>query len=157
MADFALQISNFEKYGTFNYRFDEAGNIILNPSSSTFQQNYLTLPLTNVNYNDNKIASFYDPTFTEFVKPEFSTTSSNIPIDVVDQINSLESQNQNLQIQLNELISQSELNSSAASLQAIKDIILGLRIQLGQGFSSADFESDFPYLPIPLEKKDNAQ
>lgn len=156
MTDFSLQIQNFEKYGTFNYRFDEAGNVILNPSSSVFQQNYLSLPLTNVNYSDNKIASFYDATFTEFVKPE-STTPSNIPIDVVDQINSLESQNQNLKTQLDDLISQNELNSSAANLQAIKDIILGLRIQIGQGFSSTDFETDFPYLPIPLEKKDNAQ
>jgi len=157
MADFSLQIQNFEKYGSFTYRFDEAGNVILNPSSSIFQQNYISLPLTNVNYNDNKIASFHDSTFTEFVKPESSTNVSNIPSDIADQINSLESQNQNLKTQLDELISQNELNSSAATLQAIKDIILGLRIQIGQGLSSTDFESSFPYLPIPLEKKDNAQ
>jgi SMC interacting uncharacterized protein involved in chromosome segregation len=74
----------------------------------------------------------------------------------INQINSLESQNQNLQNQLNELISQSELNNSTANLQAIKDIILGLRIQIGQGLSSSDFENEFPYLPIPLEKKDNS-
>jgi hypothetical protein len=155
MADFALQISNFEKYGSFNYRFDEAGNVILNPSSSIYQQNYIAIPLTNVNYN-NKIYSFYDNTFTEFVKPDPTEVGSNIPEDVVNQINSLETQNQELQTRLDTLIAQSELDNSAANLQAIRDIVLGLRIQLGQGFSAADFESEFPYMPIPLENRDNA-
>ena len=155
MADFTQQISNFEKYGTFNYQFDEVGNIILNPSSSIYQQNYISIPLTNVNYN-NKISSFYDYTFTEFVKPETTETESNIPLDVIDQINSLETQNQELQTRLDDLIVRSESDNSAANLQVIRDIVLGLRIQLGQGFSSSDFDSEFPYLPIPLEKRDNA-
>ena len=155
MADFTQQISNFEKYGTFNYQFDEVGNIILNPSSSIYQQNYISIPLTNVNYN-NKISSFYDYTFTEFVKPETTENESNIPLDVIDQINSLETQNQELQTRLDDLIVRSESDNSAANLQVIRDIVLGLRIQLGQGFSSSDFDSEFPYLPIPLEKRDNA-
>ncbi len=156
MADFALQISNFEKYGTFNYRFDEAGNVILNPSSSIFQQNFLSLPLSNVNYNSAKVNSFYDSTFTEFTKPETTNNTSSLPTDVVDQINSITAQNTELQSKLDTLIAQSELDNTAANQQAVKDIILGLRIQLGQGFSSDDFETDFPYLPIPLEQKDNA-
>lgn len=155
MADFTLQISNFEKYGTFNYWFDEAGNVILNPSSSMYQQNYIAIPLSNVNYN-SKISSFYDYTFTEFVKPEPTETESGIPADVVERINSLETHNQELQTRLDTLIAQSELDTSASELQAMRDIVLGLRIQLGQGFSSADFESEFPYMPIPLENKDNA-
>ena len=40
MANFALQVANFEKYGTFNYKFDEAGNVILNPKGgSVFKKN----------------------------------------------------------------------------------------------------------------------
>lgn len=155
MNDFTLQISNFEKYGAFNYWFDEAGNVILNPSSSMYQQNYISIPLINVNYN-SKVSSFYDYAFTEFVKPETSETESDIPTDIVNRINSLETQNQELQTRLDDLIARSESDTLAANLQAIKDIVLGLRIQLGQGFSSADFESEFPYMPIPLEEKDNA-
>lgn len=156
MADFTVQITNFEKHGTFDYRFDEAGNIILNPSSSIFQQNYLSLPLSNINYNSSKILSFYDPTFTEFVAPTSTNLTSSLPTDVVDQINSLAAQNQDLTTRLNQVIALNELSNTAANIQAVRDIILGLRIQLGQGFSASDFQSDFPYLPISIEQRDNA-
>jgi hypothetical protein len=49
MADFTLQVQNFERYGTFDYKFDEAGNIILTPSASIYQQFYLSIPLADVN------------------------------------------------------------------------------------------------------------
>lgn len=156
MADFTVQISNFEKHGTFNYRFDEAGNVILNPSSSVFQQNYLSIPLSNINYNNNKILSFYDPIFTEFVP---APTSSTIPLTsttITDQINALAAQNQELQDRLDEVIALNTISDSAANIQAIQDIIIALRIQLGQGFSASDFQSNFPYLPIPIDQRDNA-
>lgn len=155
MIDFTVQVNNFEKHGTFNYRFDEAGNIILNPSSSTFQQHYLSLPLSNINYNNSKIVSFYKPTFTEFVAPLTSSTNMT-STDIADQINSLTAQNQELQDRLDNVIALNELSDSAANIQAVKDIIIALRIQIGQGFSTSDFQSDFPYLPIPVEQQDNA-
>ncbi len=155
MADFTLQVANFEKYGTFNYKFDEAGNVVLNPSSSIFQQFYIALPLTLVNYNNTKVASFYDVAFTEFT-PASSNTTSSLPTDVTDEINNLQTQNTDLQNRLDNLIAQSELDSSAANTQLVKDIIVALRIQLGQGASSADFQTDFPYLPLTLEQRDNA-
>ena len=156
MANFALQISNFEKYGTYSYRFDEVGNVILNPSSSIFQQQFLDIPLRNVNYNTTKIASFYDPTFIEFTQPISNNVSASIPTDVVDQINNLTVQNQQLQNRLDTLIAQSELDNSAANQQLVRDIIIPLRIQLGQGSSNADFQTIFPYLPIPVDQRDNA-
>lgn len=156
MANFALQISNFEKYGTFSYRFDEVGNVILNPSSSIFQQQFIDIPLRNVNYNNTKIASFYDFTFTEFTKPVSSSVSSSLPTDVIDEINNLTIQNQQLQGRLDTLIAQSELDNSSANKQLVRDIVIALRIQLGQGSSVADFQTDFPYLPIPIDQKDNA-
>lgn len=156
MANFALQISNFEKYGTFSYQFDEVGNVILNPSSSVFQQQYIDLPLRNVNYNNTKISSFYDIEFTEFTKPVSSSTSSSLPTDVIDQINDLTTQNAQLTDRLNNLIAQSELDNSAANIQLVRDIILALRIQLGQGSSISDFDTAFPYLPIPPDQKETA-
>jgi hypothetical protein len=156
MASFALQISNFEKYGTFSYRFDEVGNVILNPSSSIFQQHFIDIPLSNVNYDNTKITSFYDVEFTEFTKPVSANISSSVPTDVMDQINNLTDQNAQLTDRLNNLIAQSELDNSAANQQLVRDIILPLRIQLGQGTSAADFQTDFPYLPIPVDQRDNA-
>ena len=100
MADFTVQVTNFEKHGAFDYRFDEAGNVVLNPSSSAFQQHYLSIPLSNINYNNNKIKSFYDVEFTEFVAPATASANALSPAEIADQINSLTAQNQELQDRL---------------------------------------------------------
>ena len=155
MADFTLQVQNFERYGTFDYKFDEAGNVVLTPSASIYQQFYISLPMANVNYNDTKISSFYDTTFTEFVNPNLSVTSS-IPTEITDQLNSVIIQNQELQDRLDSLVAQSELDNSSANAQLVRDIIIGLRMQLGQGFSTSDFNTVFPYLPISTDQQTNA-
>jgi hypothetical protein len=154
MTDFSQQIANFTNYGTYNYKFDEAGNEILNPSSSTFQQVYFSIPIGNNVYNKNKILSFYDPTFTEFIPNKITSSVSTIfPQEAIDQINSITYQNTQLQSQLDSLINKSEQNSGSANIQSTKNIIIDLRIQLGQGNSQSDFQNIYPYLPIPLELK----
>ena len=65
-------------------------------------------------------------------------------------------QNQEMQNQLDDLIAQTQVQSAAADNEAIKSIIIGLRIQLGQGTTENDFGDNFPYLPIPLDAKDSA-
>ena len=63
-------------------------------------------------------------------------------------------ENEQLQADLNQLISNAEENSAVADNQAIKDIILGLRRSLEEGGPETDFEPDFPYLPKDLEKRE---
>jgi len=152
MPNFALQVQNFERYGAFDYKFDEAGNIILTPSASVYQQFYLSIPLSDVNYNNNKISSFYNTTFTEFVNPNL-TTNSSIPSDITDKLNSVIAQNQELQNRLDTFVAKSELNNSAANEQLVRDIIIGLRMQMGQGFSTSNFNTVFPYLPISTDQQ----
>jgi len=154
MADFSVQITNFQNYGIYNYQFDEAGNEILNPSSSVFQQHYIAFPTVNFAYDNDKILSFYDPTFTEFTPPPSEESSAPTQQDTLNQLNEMVKQNQLLQNQLDVLVSQNEFSPTDADTQATKDIILALRIQMGQGTSAADFYNEFPYLPVPLEKKD---
>ena len=154
MIDFNQQIANFTNYGVYNYKFDEVGNEILNPSSSVFQQVYFALPLGNYVYNKSKILSFYDPTFTEFIPAQTTSSVQSIfPQEAVDQINVITYQNIQLQSQLESLIKNSEQDSGSADVQSIKNIITDLRIQLGQGSSPYDFQNIYPYLPIPLELK----
>lgn len=155
MADFDTDIKNFSNYGTFIYKLDEAGNVILNPSSSVFQQHFISIPLVDYLYNIQKILSFYNPNFIDFPKLEVTSSASMLPLDVVEQINTITKQNTELQSRLDSLIAQSEVTSTSADQQAIKDIVIGLRIQLQQGNSSLDFQSDFPYLPIPIDKREN--
>jgi hypothetical protein len=154
MADFSQQITNFQNNGVYNYQFDEAGNEVLNPSSSVFQQNYISFPTVIYNYDNSKILSFYDPTLTEF-QPTIPTGSvPTLSQDIIDQINEITQNNQILQNRLDEMVAASEIDSTSADLQAIRDIVLSLRIKLGQGGNSSDFDSEFPYLPIPIDQRD---
>jgi len=155
MTDFSQQIANFVNYGTYNYKLDEVGNEVLNPSSSVFQQVYFSLPLGNYVYSNSKILSFYDSQFTEFI-PSISTPiveSSSFSQEVIDKIDAITNENKQLQGQLDSLIKVSEMNSSSADIQAAKSIIVGLRIQLGEGTTTSDFQTVFPYFPVPIESQ----
>jgi hypothetical protein len=158
MVNFKQDISNFTRFGTYNYQFDEVGNEILNPSSSIFQQNYFSFSLTDLNYDQQKILSFYNPTFTEFIKPVTQSDSASVSlIDVQQQLATAQSENSQLQIQLNELIALSDQSSNSANQQSVKDIIIGLRIQMGQGKVVGDFNSNFPYAPLPPDEQASNQ
>lgn len=158
MADFSQQIANFKQNGTYDYRFDSEGNEIVNPSSSIFQQVYFAIPLGNYVYNESRISSFYDSTFTEFIPTTLTAASTSIsvfPQDAIDQINAITYQNVQLQNQLQDLITASTQDSGSADTQSIKNTIIALRIQLGQGSTASDFEDTYPYLPIPLEDQNS--
>lgn len=152
MAEFTQQINNFEKNGTYNYILDEGGNEVLNPSSSIFQQNYLPFDTVIFSYDETKIATFYNVSFSEFL-PTQTTSSVSIPQETIDKVNQLTYENQTLQSQLDSLVASNNFSSASADQQEIRDIILSLRVNLGQGTSSVDFENTFPYFPIALENK----
>ena len=154
MTDFSQQVARFLNYGTYNYQFDNVGNEILNQSSSIFQQVYFSLPLGNFVYNNSKVLSFYDPTFTEFV-PITSSVSSSVlfPQAAIDQINAITYKNTQLQSQLNAVVASSSINSSSADMQSVENTIISLRIQLGQGSVPTDFQTIYPYLPMQLEQQ----
>lgn len=151
MTDFSVEISNYKNYGTYIYKLDTVGNELLNPSSSIFQQVYFSLPLGNVVYNNSAVLSFYNPSFTEFVPTSGSTIAPMFPQDIIDKINAITLDNLNLQNQLQSLVNVSEQNTGSADASLIKTTIISLRIQLKQGTSTADFDTVFPYIPIPVE------
>ena len=152
MTDFSQSIANFTNYGTYNYQFDSEGNEIVNPSSSIFQQVYFNIPLGNFAYNNVKIPSFYDATFTEFIPTTSSVAvSSSVPQDVLNQITDITNQNTQLQSQLTSLIALTQMNTGSADQQAVENTIINLRIMLGQGSTPNDFQSVFPYLPTTVE------
>ena len=155
MTNFSQQVADFINYGKYDYSFDSVGNEILNQSSSIFQQVYFRLPLGNFSYNNSKILSFYDPTFTEFIPVPLtgSLSSSLFPQAAIDQINAITYQNTQLQSQLSSLVASSSMNSSSADIQSIKNTIVNLRIQLGQGSVANDFQEIYPYLPVQLEQQ----
>lgn len=148
MADFSQNITLFQKDGTYDYKFDDQGNLYFNSSSPDFSQVYMALPLTNVVYNEPTIEHFYDPAFVEFMP---TPTSSVIAIDVDDlqtQLGVMQQENITLKSQLDDFIAQNQVSSAASDSQAVQQIILELRIALGQGRVPASFSTTFPYAPL---------
>ena len=153
MAEFSKQIEEFERYGVYSYSFDQAGNVVLNPMSPSFNENYVSLPVNNFRYDNKKIESFYNPDFEEFIPstPESTEAEISASVDVTDleqEVSKLSEENKSLSQQIEDLIARSEQDSAAADTEAIKQVILSLRIQAGEGKTEKDFETEFPYVPL---------
>ncbi len=147
MADFSTNIQQFHQNGAYEYEFDDVGNLIFNSSSADFSQVYLSLPLTNVAYNNAKVASFYSPDFEEFIPTTASIVTSSV-VDLQQQLGFLQEENSTLTTQLNAFVSSSTAESTGPNQTSIKQVVLELREALGQGRVDSDFSTDFPYTPI---------
>lgn len=150
MSDFSKELQNFQRYGSYTYKFDSMGNLTFNSSSSDFSQVFLAFPLQNIVYNNAKIETFYNPDFEEFVP----TTTSSLA-ETTASINTLQQQldivrqeNTTLKSQLDSIIAQNQTSGSAADQLAVRQVILELRKTLGQGRVDSDFSTTFPYTPI---------
>jgi len=150
MADFSQDIAQFQKDGVYTYKFDRVGNLYFNSSSTDFSQVYLSLPLTNVVYDNAKIEKFYDPVFGEFIPTTVVTASVVMTDDLQAQLGVVQQENITLKSHLDSLIAENEATSNASDSQAVKQIILELRIALGQGRVAANFSDTFPYAPITV-------
>lgn len=143
--DFSKQISEFQKTGIYEFNFDEGGNLVFNKSSLKFNEHFVAIPLVNYKYNNSKLESFYDLEFKDFIPTVSEVTSSNV---IPTEVKQLTEENQNLKNQLSILTEIANSNQTQSDILATKQIILNLRIQLGQGTSERDFSDSFPYLPI---------
>jgi hypothetical protein len=146
MSNFDQDIQNYKRYGTYTYRFDNVGNVTLNSSSSNFNQVYIAFPLQNAVYDKTKIEMMYNVNFEEFIP--LNEVTSFVDVDsLLQQINTIESENEILKNQLDSIVIQSETSTSADQLAA-KQVILELRKSLGEGILDSDFSDTFPYTPI---------
>ena len=68
--------------------------------------------------------------------------------DLQNSYNNSVAENQSLKTSLGNLIAIVEANPAQAEAMAQKDLIINLRIQLGQGITASDFSSTFPYAPL---------
>jgi hypothetical protein len=149
MTDFSQDIQNFQRYGTYIYKFDDTGNLIFNSSSTDFSQVYLAFPIFNITYDNSKINTFYDTNFTEFIPtPTGSVITSDNIDNLQEQLDTVQQENESLKNQLDNIIIQNENNNSVADQMATKQVILELRKTLGQGRVESDFSNTFPYTPI---------
>ena len=156
MADIQLnydvavdEVSAFKNFGTFTNNADSFGNLQLVYSvaqSVNANVNYVKVPLKTFVYNENKIVDSNSSDFTELQTPE-TQQKQNIN-DVLQQYNELLAENRILNQTVNELVEKYENNDDKQVIDAQKNTILNLRIQLGQGKVPSDFSDDFPFLPL---------
>jgi hypothetical protein len=146
MANFDQDIQNYRRYGTYTYKFDNVGNVVLNPSSSNFNQVYIAFPLQNVVFDNSKIETMYNVNFEEFIPQPETTSSVNID-DLLQTIDNIQTENILLKTQLDSVVSRNE-NVSTTNPLATKQVILELRKALGEGLVDSDFSDTFPYTPI---------
>jgi hypothetical protein len=145
MDTFSEEKTNFKKNGTYNYQFDEGGNLVFNKKSSQFEQHYVAIPLVVYGYDANKISTFHDLEFKEFVP-----VSNLKPVPAVEDLenNTLRQENESLKTQLNDLINSPSDTITESERLAFKQVILELRTRLGQGSDPHDFSETFPYFPV---------
>lgn len=146
MYDFSKEISEFTKHGTYEYVFDVGGNLVFNPNSPDFNKNYVSIPISNYVYDNNKISSFYNLQFTEFINEKLVVGLIEPVINPV--VEELQFENESLKEQLTTLTNNSTNSMNDSEKLAFKQVIIDLRIALNQGNSALDFSEDFPYTPI---------
>lgn len=143
------EVDSFKNLGTFSNNVDSFGNYQLVFSvaqSMNGNLNYVKVPLKTIVYNNDKILDSNSTEFTELQTLQVEEKRNTAA--VLEQYNNLLEENRILNQTVNDLIEKYENNDDKQVINAQKDTIITLRIQLGQGKVPSDFGDDFPFLPL---------
>jgi hypothetical protein len=143
------EVDKFKNIGEFINNIDAFGNVqqIFSIAQSTNGNvSYVKIPLKTFVYNEEKII---DSNTVEFTELQTISQVEKRDINVVlQQYNSLLEENRILNETVNSLVEKYENADDKQVIAALKNTIISLRIQLGQGNVPSDFGEDFPFLPL---------
>ena len=169
-------LDEFIRHTESKSQLDEYNNLVLN--SNIDDPNIVDVDKFLVKMNPRKnmfdqiqIENFFDTQISEFsdVEQLAETTMSDSEIvtefieEVEEEIGDQLAQEQILQLQISELADTLETEiekgvkfkeDATQTYSASKDVILGQRIQLGQGATASDFSDKFPFLPRSEEESE---
>jgi hypothetical protein len=144
-----VDIQKFKDFGTFANNFDDFGNlkqVYSVTQSVSGSLNYVNLPLKTFVYNESKIL---DTNTSDFTELQTTATVDNRNINtVIEEYNKAIAENRILNETINELVTKYEESDDKQVIAAMKNEIINLRIELGQGNVPSDFGDDFPFLPL---------
>ncbi len=144
MKSFITETNQFLLTGEFTNNLDNFGNINLFSVPSDINEEYISFKLLNNLYDNKKIEELYDVNMEEISTP---TLSESIEVESnKDTISRLNIEVAALNDQLNAVINSSKIKTTDDDVAAAKNLIIQLRIQLGEGKVESDFSSEFPYL-----------
>lgn len=141
-------VQQFKDFGTFKNNIDSAGNLqILNSSVENISGSvaYAMFSLKSLNYDESQIIDAESIHFTEFTTSE-KQVEQNIQ-NILEKYDSVIAENKLLNDTINSLTERYDNTEDKTVIESMKQQIIELRIQLGQGNVESDFDSDFPFLP----------
>ena len=133
----------------FDNNFDGFGNIVLNSSASSASQEYMEVSLYQYLYDVTSIENLYDVSIDI---PVLNSQQENIiNTDTLQDLYDIAvAKNQSLSASLSQAVAAADANSSQSDLTERRDLIIQLRIQLGEGTNASDFSTTYPYEALPL-------
>ena len=175
--DFNQQsLDEFIRHTEPKSQLDEYNNLVLNSniddSNIVEVDRFLVKMQPRKNMFDQvQIENFFDTKVSEFSDVESSAESTMSDSEIVtefieeveEEIGDQLAQEQILKLQINELSDTLEVEiekgvkfkeNATQTYSASKDVIVGQRIQLGQGASASDFSDKFPFLPRSEEESE---
>ena len=138
-----VDVQKFRDFGTFANNFDDFGNlrqVYSVTQSVSGSLNYVNLPLKVFVYNESKIVDTNPTSFTE-LQTEESVDNRNID-QVLEEYNKSIAENRILNETINQLVEKYETNDDKQVIASMKNEIIKLRIELGQGKVPSDFSDD---------------
>ena len=144
-----VDVQKFRDFGTFANNFDDFGNlrqVYSVTQSVSGSLNYVNLPLKVFTYNESKIV---DTNPTSFIELQTEEVVDNRNINqVLEEYNKSIAENRILNETINDLVEKYENNDDKQVIASMKNEIIKLRIELGQGNVPSDFSDDYPFLQI---------
>jgi len=136
--------NEFKRTGNYVNSFDEFGNIVIVDDA----EKYFAVTLSPETYTFDSVTKIYDVTIKEF---------KDVVRPVNAQVSVLQSEKQQLESAIDTLTKQLNavnINDSEKQslIDASKNVIIQLRIKVGEGKKTDDFNTAFPYLPLKSEQ-----
>lgn len=155
MTNFLLQYKNSQieevmLSGSISSKYDENGNLMISSNETELSSSVISVNLYSPRFSSDYISKISDTNFSEFFSTSNSTegTSSNLSSESNPLYQNQLEVNKELQSKINELELKLNDPEKISDQLTIKDTIIQLRIQNGEGTVESDFHDEFPYTAI---------
>ncbi len=144
------EVENMRLQGGLVSTYDENGNLLISSNETNLSSSVITVSLYSPRFSTDSILKLSDRSFTELAVD--SPTSATQSLETVSDVKVLyENQvdiNTQLQSKIDELTIKLNDPEKISDELTIKDTIIQLRIQNGEGSTEEDFHNEFPYTAI---------
>jgi len=151
-VDYNVALNDLQKFkalGEFSNNIDEFGNFQLissNTNTNIGSLYYTDLKLKTLVYDEEKIL---DTNSTQFLELQSEERREEQDVNqILEQYNIAIEENRILNQTVNSLVEKYQNNDDKQVINAMKEEIINLRIELGQGNVASDFDDNFPFLPL---------